>query len=160
VGTPALLSSGRMEPRKVVGSVDTGEFLVSLGASLGFLFSLGSQRIEMAWVAALLAGGVLAAPLAAWIVRKLPSVVTLRAQPAHCSTLELSDACAPKCLQWDESPGTHTFPLGDATARRGQRGATHGSQASGGRPATDQRCGAARRTQARGAAGAGDPRSP
>jgi uncharacterized protein len=83
VGTPAVLSSGRMEPRKVVGSVDTGEFLVSLGASLGFLFSLGSERIEMAGVAALLAGGVLAAPLAAWIVRKLPSVVTLRAQPAH-----------------------------------------------------------------------------
>jgi len=38
----------------------------------GFLFSLGSERIEMAWVAALLAGGVIAAPLAAWIVRKLP----------------------------------------------------------------------------------------
>ena len=72
ISTPALLSSGRMEPRKVVGSVDTGEFLVSLGASLGFLFSLGSERIEMAWVAALLAGGVIAAPLAAWIVRKLP----------------------------------------------------------------------------------------
>lgn len=33
IGTPALLSSGRMEPRKVVGSVDTGEFLVALGAS-------------------------------------------------------------------------------------------------------------------------------
>jgi uncharacterized protein len=72
ISTPALLSSGRMEPRKVVGSVDTGEFLVSLGASLGFLFSLGSERIEMAWVGALLVGGVLAAPLAAWIVRKLP----------------------------------------------------------------------------------------
>ena len=73
IGTPAVLSSGRMEPRKVVGSVDTGEFLVSLGASLGFLFSLGSERIEFAWVAALLAGGVLAAPLAAWLVRKLPA---------------------------------------------------------------------------------------
>ena len=37
VGTPTLLASGRMEPRKVIGSVDTGEFLVALGASLGFL---------------------------------------------------------------------------------------------------------------------------
>src|SRR5918996_1054425 len=36
VGTPTLLASGRMEPRKVIGSVDTGEFLVALGASLGF----------------------------------------------------------------------------------------------------------------------------
>ena len=73
IGTPALLGSGRMEPRKVVGSVDTGEFLVSLGASLGFLFSLGSKQIEFAWVAALLAGGVIAAPIAAWLVRKLPA---------------------------------------------------------------------------------------
>ena len=72
ISTPALLSSGRMEPRKVVGSVDTGEFLVSLGASIGFLISLGSERIEFAWVAALLAGGVVAAPLAACLVRKLP----------------------------------------------------------------------------------------
>lgn len=38
-----------MEPRKVVGSIDTGEFLVSLGASLGFLVSLGSKQIEFAW---------------------------------------------------------------------------------------------------------------
>ncbi len=73
IGTPALLGSGRMEPRKVVGSVDTGEFLVSLGASLGFLFSLGSEQIEFAWVGALLAGGVIAAPIAAWLVRKLPA---------------------------------------------------------------------------------------
>ncbi|MBJ7451512.1 MAG: sulfite exporter TauE/SafE family protein, partial [Blastococcus sp.] len=28
VGTPALLASGRMEPRKVIGSVSTAEFLV------------------------------------------------------------------------------------------------------------------------------------
>ena len=37
VGTPALLASGRMEPRKVIGSIDTSEFLVALAASLGFL---------------------------------------------------------------------------------------------------------------------------
>src|ERR687893_767183 len=30
VATPTLLASGRMEPRKVVGSVDTSEFLVAL----------------------------------------------------------------------------------------------------------------------------------
>ena len=46
VGTPALLASGRMEPRKVIGSIDTSEFLVALAASLGFLFALGSQGID------------------------------------------------------------------------------------------------------------------
>ena len=69
--TPTLLASGRMEPRKVVGSVDTSEFLVALAASLGFLAALGSQGMDWGVVAALLAGGVLAAPLAAWLVRKV-----------------------------------------------------------------------------------------
>ncbi|AZQ34507.1 sulfite exporter TauE/SafE family protein [Streptomyces cyaneochromogenes] len=72
VGTPALLASGRMEPRKVIGSIDTSEFLVAVAASLGFLFSLGSQGIDFTWVAAFLAGGLIAAPIAAWLVRILP----------------------------------------------------------------------------------------
>jgi uncharacterized membrane protein YfcA len=71
VSTPTLIATGRMEPRKVVGSVDTSEFLVALAASLGFLVSLGSQGMDWGVVAALLAGGVVAAPIAAWLVRKV-----------------------------------------------------------------------------------------
>ncbi|MFK4105603.1 sulfite exporter TauE/SafE family protein [Streptomyces sp. NPDC019531] len=72
VGTPALLASGRMEPRKVIGSIDTSEFLVAVAASLGFLFSLGSQGLTWTWVLAFLIGGLIAAPVAAWLVRLLP----------------------------------------------------------------------------------------
>ncbi|MBT9254354.1 sulfite exporter TauE/SafE family protein [Phycicoccus sp. MAQZ13P-2] len=72
VGTPAILASGRLEPRKVVGSIDTSEFLVSVAASLGFLLALGSEDIDFAWVLALLAGGLVAAPIAAWLVRHVP----------------------------------------------------------------------------------------
>lgn len=72
VGTTSLLSSGRLEPRKVVGSIDTSEFVVAVAASLGFLFALGSQGINFAWAGALLVGGVIAAPFAALIVRHLP----------------------------------------------------------------------------------------
>jgi hypothetical protein len=72
VGTPALLASGRMEPRKVIGSIDTSEFLVALAASLGFLVALGSQGINPVWVAGLLGGGLVAAPIAAWLVRHIP----------------------------------------------------------------------------------------
>ncbi|OZE99401.1 MULTISPECIES: sulfite exporter TauE/SafE family protein [Nocardiaceae] len=72
VGTPAILASGRLEPRKVIGSIDTSEFVIALAASLGFLFSLGSQGINIGWVLAILAGGVVAAPLAAWLVRHVP----------------------------------------------------------------------------------------
>lgn len=72
VGTPAILASGRLEPRKVIGSIDTSEFLIAVAASLGFLFALGSQGINFAWVAAILVGGVIAAPIAAWLVRHVP----------------------------------------------------------------------------------------
>ncbi len=72
VGTPALLASGRMEPRKVIGSIDTSEFLVAVAASLGFLVSLGSQGLKWTWVIAFLLGGVVAAPVAAWLVRLVP----------------------------------------------------------------------------------------
>jgi uncharacterized protein len=69
--TPTLLASGRMEPRKVIGSVDTSEFLVAFAASVGFLLALGSQGIAWSFLAALLAGGLAAAPIAAWLVRKI-----------------------------------------------------------------------------------------
>lgn len=73
VGTTSLLSSGRLEPRKVIGSIDTSEFVVAVGGSLGFLFALGSQGIEWSIAGALLVGGVIAAPFAAWLVRILPA---------------------------------------------------------------------------------------
>lgn len=72
VGTPAILASGRMEPRKVIGSIDTSEFLVALAASLGFLVGIGSAGIDLRWTLALLAGGLVAAPVAAWLVRHVP----------------------------------------------------------------------------------------
>jgi uncharacterized protein len=74
VSTPTLIASGRMEPRKVIGSVDTSEFLVAVAASIGFLAALGSQGIKTSYVVALLIGGIVAAPIAAWFVR----IVTAR----------------------------------------------------------------------------------
>ncbi|GAA3979540.1 sulfite exporter TauE/SafE family protein [Thermobifida alba] len=72
IGTSALLASGRLEPRKVIGSVATGEFIVALAASAGFLTGLGHSGINLPWAAVLLLGGALAAPFAAWIVRYVP----------------------------------------------------------------------------------------
>ncbi|WP_327034690.1 sulfite exporter TauE/SafE family protein [Micromonospora ureilytica] len=73
VATPALLVSGRMEPRKVIGSVDTAEFVVAGAASIGFLIGLGTEGFLLPTVAALLIGGLIAAPLAAWLVRIVPA---------------------------------------------------------------------------------------
>ena len=73
ISTPTLLSSGRMQPRKVIGTVDTSEFLVAFAASVGFLISLSFADIPWQLVVALLLGGLIAAPIAAWIVRILPA---------------------------------------------------------------------------------------
>ncbi|RZQ65273.1 sulfite exporter TauE/SafE family protein [Amycolatopsis suaedae] len=74
VATTTLLSSGRLEPRKVVGSVDTSEFIVALAASVGFLFALSEQdNLNYTVVLGLMIGGIIAAPLAAWLVRRIPA---------------------------------------------------------------------------------------
>ncbi|CAN5689095.1 sulfite exporter TauE/SafE family protein [soil metagenome] len=72
VATPTLLATGRVVPRRVIGSVDASEFLVAIAASVGFLLGLGSENIPMDLVAPILVGGLLAAPIAAWLVRHLP----------------------------------------------------------------------------------------
>lgn len=73
VATPALLADGRMEPRKVIGSIDTAEFAVSAAASLGFIIGLGAGGIDWTFALALLAGGLVAAPLAAYLVKVAPT---------------------------------------------------------------------------------------
>jgi uncharacterized protein len=73
VATPALLADGRMEPRKVIGSIDTAEFAVSAAASLGFILGLGAAGINWGFALALLIGGLVAAPLAAYLVRLAPA---------------------------------------------------------------------------------------
>jgi uncharacterized protein len=73
ISTPTLLSSGRMQPRKVVGTVDTSEFVVAIAASIGFLLALSFAQIPWQVVGALLLGGVVAAPVAAYVVRILPA---------------------------------------------------------------------------------------
>jgi uncharacterized membrane protein YfcA len=75
VATSSLLASGRLEPRKVVGSVDTSEFVVALAASIGFLLTLSQEGIDYTVVLALMLGGVIAAPFAAYLVRLLPARV-------------------------------------------------------------------------------------
>jgi hypothetical protein len=71
VANSALLSSGKLAPRRAVGSVSATEFMVAVAASVGFLLGLGKQNLPFGIVAALLVGGVLAAPLAAWLVSRL-----------------------------------------------------------------------------------------
>jgi uncharacterized membrane protein YfcA len=72
VVTPFLLGRG-LAPRYAVGSVNTAEVAVAVVASGSLLASVGGGGIDMKIVAAMLAGGVLAAPLAAYVIRFLPA---------------------------------------------------------------------------------------
>lgn len=72
VTTPALLATGRMAPARVVGTMNAAEFIVAVSASAGFLVGLGTAAINLEVLLPLLIGGMLAAPLAAWIAHRLP----------------------------------------------------------------------------------------
>jgi uncharacterized protein len=72
VVTPFLLHRG-LAPRIAIGSVNTAEVAVALVASGSLLASVGGGGIDVGMVVAMLAGGVIAAPLAAWVIRFLPS---------------------------------------------------------------------------------------
>ena len=73
ITTPVLLSKKGVSARKVVGTVDTSEFAVAVSATLGFLIALGWEEVNWYWVIFLMLGGITAAPIAAWLVTKLPS---------------------------------------------------------------------------------------
>jgi uncharacterized membrane protein YfcA len=70
VTTSSLMAAARMRPRTIIGTVSGSEFIVSVAASVGFLLTLGSAGIDFRIVAMLLVGGVIAAPLSAWLVRR------------------------------------------------------------------------------------------
>ena len=71
VATPALLADGRLAPNRVVGTVSASEFIVAIAASLGFFFGIGVAGVRFDYVVALLVGGLIAAPIAAYMVRHL-----------------------------------------------------------------------------------------
>ncbi|MEX3504374.1 sulfite exporter TauE/SafE family protein [Corynebacterium sp. LK2510] len=76
VTTSTLLSAGRSEPRRVVGTVNTAEFLVTAAATLGFVIGMWTDLVEnVAAVTALLIGGVIAAPIGAWLVSRLNPIL-------------------------------------------------------------------------------------
>lgn len=70
VVTSNLLVQGA-EPRKVVGTVNSVEFFLTVAVSLTFISQIGIADLAGATLG-LLIGGVLAAPLGAWAARHLP----------------------------------------------------------------------------------------
>lgn len=73
VATSTLAARHGDNLRQVIGSVDASEFLVALSATAGFFLALGWEGVNPTWVAAIVLGGAVAAPLAAWAVRVVPA---------------------------------------------------------------------------------------
>jgi uncharacterized membrane protein YfcA len=74
VVTPVLLHKG-VVPRIVVGSVNTAEVAVATISAGSLIASLGGAGIDLGVLVAMLVGGVLAAPLAAWTIQHIPARV-------------------------------------------------------------------------------------
>lgn len=64
-----LIARGR-NPRYTIGSVNLAEFFVSFASSVTFFISIGIGYFQI--IAGLILGGIIAAPIAAHLVRKLP----------------------------------------------------------------------------------------
>ncbi|RZK69351.1 MAG: sulfite exporter TauE/SafE family protein, partial [Pedobacter sp.] len=67
--TSTLISKGR-SPKYVIGSVSLTEFFVTMASALTFFIILGVSHVET--ILGLIIGGLIAAPLAAKMVGKLP----------------------------------------------------------------------------------------
>ncbi len=68
--TTTLVARGN-SPRKTIGSVNSSEFFVTLTELIVFILTLGLMNWKM--IVGLLVGGVIAAPVAAYLTNKLPT---------------------------------------------------------------------------------------
>lgn len=72
VTTSTLLSAEAEQPRRIIGTVSAAEFLVTSAAVLGFLPLLREEfAAHASAVVAMLVGGVIAAPIAAFLVGRI-----------------------------------------------------------------------------------------
>lgn len=74
VTTPTLIARG-VPPRYAIGTTNAAEFFVTLTISITFLFTFDWRRFDL--VIALLGGGVIAAPLGAWVAKHVPPRVAM-----------------------------------------------------------------------------------
>ena len=70
VSTSTLIGSGHA-PRQTIGSVNTTEFFVTVAAATTFFVELGMSPLQN--LVPLVIGGLLAAPLGGWMVKRIPT---------------------------------------------------------------------------------------
>jgi len=73
IATPGLILSENTEPRKVVGTVNLAEFFVTIAISATFIATIGWESFKWDLVIVLIIGGVIAAPIAAYLCKRMPA---------------------------------------------------------------------------------------
>ena len=75
--TTTLVANGN-HPRYAIGSVNAAEFFVTVAESITFFATIGALLFQH-WekIVGLMIGGVIAAPFAAWVCKKLPHKVLM-----------------------------------------------------------------------------------
>jgi len=73
IATPGLILTETEEPRKVIGTVNLAEFFVTIAIAVTFLITLGWEEYDWKMVVALLIGGVVSAPIAAYLCKRMPA---------------------------------------------------------------------------------------
>lgn len=71
VTTSTMMAANHLAPNQVIGTVSMSEFIVAIGATVGFIVALGNESIPLGPTVALLLGALIAAPIAAWAVSRL-----------------------------------------------------------------------------------------
>jgi uncharacterized membrane protein YfcA len=84
--TSTLIGAGHA-PRQTVGSVNAAEFLVAFAASATFFVELGAAHLQH--LVPLVIGGVLAAPLGGWAIKRVSARVLMAAVGTLIVTLSL-----------------------------------------------------------------------
>lgn len=84
--TSTLIGSGHA-PRKVIGSVNTAEFFITVAVATTFFIELGTAHVEH--IAPLIIGGVLAAPFGGYIARHVRPHALMAAVGALVSAVAL-----------------------------------------------------------------------
>jgi uncharacterized protein len=100
--TPYLLHK-RLPPRFAVGSVNTAEVAVAAVSAGALLGALGKGDVSPSVVAAMLVGGVIAAPISAYVVRLIPPRplgLAVAALLLLTNTRELADWAGLGAVRW------------------------------------------------------------
>lgn len=71
ITAPILILANKSEPRKIIGSTDATAFFITVAETLTFIWLLGVEQFRWDWILALVIGGGIATPLAAYTSKQV-----------------------------------------------------------------------------------------